>query len=237
MYSDGIPEALDPDGNMFGEERMLAMFDGEKKDPFIKLIYDIKQFTGAEQNDDITIIELICTPMDMLSAEAQPLNCDNELPWKMELNLTSEDLRASAPVATIIDMIGASPAICAHKDYLHTIISELFSNALEHGVLGLSSDLKKSEDGYLEYYQLRTQLLRDLKEGFVNISLEFKPQGDKAELDISIKDSGKGFDIDNVYKSTDDDAFGRGVSLIDSLCESVHYSEQGTRVHAKYIIQ
>lgn len=237
IYSDGIPEALNPAGEMYGEERLLSMFNGDRKDPFVRLIYDIKQFTGPEQNDDITIIELICKPVKMESNPTTLASVPRQLPWKIHLDLSAGDLRCSSPVSTLIDMMGASPLVTAHKDFLHTIFSELFSNALEHGVLGLSSELKKSEDGYLEYYQQREEKLSELKEGFVKITVEFRTRETQAEVQIEVKDSGAGFDIQNRYKSTDDDAFGRGVSLIDTLCESVEYSENGTRVCAVYVIE
>lgn len=237
IYSDGIPEALNPTGEMYGEERLLSMFNGDRKDPFVRLIYDIKQFTGPEQNDDITIIELICKPVKMESNPTTLASVPRQLPWKIHLDLSAGDLRCSSPVSTLIDMMGASPLVTAHKDFLHTIFSELFSNALEHGVLGLSSELKKSEDGYLEYYQQREEKLSELEEGFVKITVEFRTRETQAEVQIEVKDSGAGFDIQNRYKSTDDDAFGRGVSLIDTLCESVEYSENGTRVCAVYVIE
>ena len=237
IYSDGIPEALNPAGDMYGEERLENMFQGNHKDPFSQLIYDIKQFTGPEQNDDITIIELTCKPIGMESEAITASNVPRQLPWTIELVLGPQDLQCSSPISTLIDMMGASPLVTAHKDFLHTIFSELFSNALEHGVLGLSSELKLSEDGYLEYYQQREERLSALTEGFVSITVQFKPGSEKAEVTIDVKDSGQGFDIENRYKSTDDDAFGRGVSLIDTLCESLEYSEGGTRVRATYIIE
>ena len=237
IYSDGIPEALNPSGEMYGEERLFDMFNGEKKDPFVRLIYDIKQYTGPEQNDDITIIELICKPVDMEIAEATLADSPKQLPWRVELDLSPEDLRGTSPVSTLIDMIGVSPVIAAHKDFLHTIMSELFSNALEHGVFGLSSELKLSEDGYLEYYQQRETLLSELQSGFVKIAVAFLLEDHKqAKLHICIRDSGDGFDIDNMRQSSDDEAFGRGVSLIHTLCESVDYSEGGTKVDVIYSI-
>lgn len=237
IYSDGIPEALNPKGEMYGEERLLNMFNGTHKDPFVRLIYDIKAFTGSDQNDDITIIEMICKPVEMEETEANAASMPKQLPWKIELDLAPEDLRGTSPVSTLIDMMGVSPLILAHKDFLHTVMSELFSNALEHGVLGLSSELKLSEDGYLEYYQRRSEKLDALQDGFVKICVEFLTDGSEGTLCIQIKDSGEGFDINNMRESCDDEAFGRGVSLIETLCESVEYSEGGTKVDVRYTVQ
>ena len=134
-------------------------------------------------------------------------------------------------------MIGASPAISEHKDYLHTIMSELFSNALEHGVLELSSELKETEDGYLDYYQQREDRLAALTEGNVTINVEFMLGAEYGKLKIDFTDSGKGFDVKNLKASDDDNAFGRGVSLIDTLCDSVEYNDTGTAVTAYYTLR
>lgn len=238
LYTDGITESETPDGEMYGDQRMQALFDGNNKDPFTKLIYDIKTFRGAlEQNDDITIIELTCAPVELEASETTQSLPQGKLPWSLNMDLDACALNGPSPVSQIIDMIGASPGISEHKDYLHTIMSELFSNALEHGVLGLSSELKETEDGYLEYYQQREDKLTALENGNVSINVEFILGDEYGKLKIRFKDSGVGFDVHNLKESDDDDSFGRGVSLIDTLCDSVEYNDAGTSVTAHYTLR
>ncbi|OUR90180.1 hypothetical protein A9Q81_19475 [Gammaproteobacteria bacterium 42_54_T18] len=238
IYTDGITETETPDGEMYGDERMQALFDGTQKDPFTKLLYDIKTFRGAlEQNDDITIIELTCSPVELETEhDTKPL-AQGKLPWSLNMNLDANALNGSSPISQIIDMIGSSPAISEHKDYLHTIMSELFSNALEHGVLELSSELKETEDGYLDYYQQREDRLAALTDGNITINVEFILGDEYGKLKINFNDSGKGFDVKNLKASDDDNAFGRGASLIDTLCDSVEYNETGTAVTAYYTLR
>lgn len=240
IYTDGIPESLDPEGSMYGESRLLTHFDGSSQDPLTTLINDVNQFTGSkDQNDDITLLELICKPVEANTAnEYSSLILTDALPWQIKMSLTAEELRKGhSPVAQIVDMVGAAPGIETHKDYLHTILSELFSNALEHGILGLRSELKKTEDGYLEYYQQREEKLQELQQGKLDITIEFKMDGPKGFLAMRLDDSGPGFDIKNRNHSSDDDSFGRGIDLIETLCENVIYSEGGTRVEAQYTIK
>jgi len=45
-----------------------------------------------------------------------------------------------------------------------------------------------------------------------------------------MKDSGKGFDYQHMDLSKNEDSFGRGVSLINRVCNRVEYSEGGTCV-------
>lgn len=238
LYTDGIPEALDANGDMFGETRLLGTFDGSRIDPFQSLIEDVMDFSvvGA-QNDDITLIEITCRPLDI--AFEQPASPINEacMPWKLDVEMQPRHLRGGSPVSQIIDMIGSAPGIEPHKDFLHTILSELFSNSLEHGVLELKSELKQMEDGFIEYYAQREQKLEVLESGSVRIGVEFSSDGNEGLLAISVKDSGKGFNPSALHQGTDNDAFGRGVSLIETLCEDVVYSENGTHVQVKYRLQ
>ncbi|MEZ5505221.1 MAG: fused response regulator/phosphatase [Gammaproteobacteria bacterium] len=238
LYTDGIPEALNPHGELYGDERLTSHFNPLNTDPFTSLIDDVSQYRGAGgQIDDITLLELTCRPVDISheeNAEVAP-NCHLH-PWRIDMQLDASNLRNGSPVSQLIDMLGTSPALERHKDYLHTIITELFSNALEHGVLELSSDLKKTEDGYLEYYEQREQRLQTLEQGYVNIRLGLECEGNKGRLSINIEDSGKGFDIEQRQPSEDDDAFGRGIPLLETLCTSITYSNGGTNVSVEYLI-
>lgn len=237
VYTDGITESLNPKGDMYGDDRMQALFDGTQSDPFTKLIYDIKTFRGdLDQNDDITVIELICSPVELKAEEHTEAPKQGKLPWTLNMSLGPEALLGTSPVSQVIDMMGASPGVSEHKDYLHTVMSELFSNALEHGVLGLSSQLKLTEDGYLDYYTQREERLNELKEGNVTINVSFEVDEKHGQLTVQFSDSGKGFDVNNLRKSDEDDSFGRGVSLIDTLCDSVEYNDTGTSVTVTYTL-
>ena len=75
LFTDGIPEAMDIDGNLFGDpklEALLAEFDKDHSPKGItkKLLEETKTFeTGAGQSDDITI--LVLTYYDNFDAKKQ----------------------------------------------------------------------------------------------------------------------------------------------------------------------
>lgn len=61
LYTDGITDANNEDGKMYGEERLLRFFNGSKsnQDPIRPLLNDIHKFTkNAEQYDDMTLLYL-----------------------------------------------------------------------------------------------------------------------------------------------------------------------------------
>ncbi|MFT5162802.1 MAG: CheY-like chemotaxis protein [Alteromonadaceae bacterium] len=236
MYTDGITESMNQAGKRYGEPRLYSIFDGESDDIFNEVINDNIAFrNGLRQDDDITLVEITCKPVGA-EAEEFRAKAQDKIPWSLVMDLQPKDLRGRSPIGLLTDMIAVQPCISQHKDNLHTILTELFSNAMEHGVLALSSELKRAEDGYLEYYEQREERLRNLVEGFVRISVRFSIEGDFAKLNISFEDSGEGFDIDNLCISGDDDTFGRGLKLIRSICNDVQYANNGSSVDISYKI-
>ena len=62
LYSDGLVEAHDPEGDMFGVPRLRALIaeHGEKRSLGDLLLEELYSFTGErwEQEDDITLLTL-----------------------------------------------------------------------------------------------------------------------------------------------------------------------------------
>jgi hypothetical protein len=61
---------------------------------------------------------------------------------------------------------------------LYTVLAELYSNALEHGLMGLDSRLKCDAEGFARYYAERRERLQNLSHGFVRFHLDLAPHGD-----------------------------------------------------------
>jgi sigma-B regulation protein RsbU (phosphoserine phosphatase) len=58
LYTDGVSEALSPERQVYGEERIRRIMEENSKDFFNILLTDLVNFTGDElQHDDITLIE------------------------------------------------------------------------------------------------------------------------------------------------------------------------------------
>ena len=115
--------------------------------------------------------------------------------------------------------------MAAIRSRLFTVLSELYSNALEHGVLRLDSNLKQAEDGFIAYYETRAIRLVELTAATIHIKYVYDP--DRACITLTITDTGDGFDLEQVQKVGDSAAFGRGLPLIFELCDTVQYSKGG----------
>ena len=131
-------------------------------------------------------------------------------------------------------MIASQKGIEGIRSDLSTILSELFNNSLDHGILGLDSALKKNPDGFFDYFEKRMERLSELTYGEIKIDVTFDPS--KKELKLEMKDSGTGFDYEAIRTSKETDCFGRGITLVRELCSSLEYSNDGTYVSAKFTL-
>jgi anti-sigma regulatory factor (Ser/Thr protein kinase) len=139
----------------------------------------------------------------------------------------------------LLGLLNNLDAARPHAGVLFIILSELYNNALDHGVLGLSSALKHEADGMDRYLAQRTQRLAGLGEGSIEIVLETeeRPGMDENTLWIHCRDSGPGFDYKNV--GADDGsgartAFGRGLTLVRTLCDSLEFAGCGNEAIARF---
>jgi anti-sigma regulatory factor (Ser/Thr protein kinase) len=142
----------------------------------------------------------------------------------MSLEMGPENLR-SDPLRLVEKMLMEAWELRKHKEDIYLILAELFSNALDYGVLGLDGAMKKSPEGFDEFFSLRQK------------ALEFTPHPDELVLSIRVEDSGPGFDhsfIGECAFSENITCRGRGIQLLGSMCKSLRYNEKGNCVEAVY---
>jgi len=64
IYTDGITEASNGDGEEFGEERLIALLKLNKGRNAFELLHEtmnsVQAFSAGEQGDDLTLIVAIC---------------------------------------------------------------------------------------------------------------------------------------------------------------------------------
>jgi len=161
--------------------------------------------------------------------------------WSWQLKLTNKLLASVNPIPLIMNQLHEIEGTGEHWQSLYTILTELFINALDHGVLGLNSSLKNSAEGFSQYFKERTKRLDKLNEGSIQIELAYFPFEQGGKMSISIKDSGKGFDVFNLLKknscaqSEGINLSGRGVELVNQLCDTLDYQDNGSLVTANYV--
>lgn len=228
-YSDGLIELTNAKQEMFGEEALMTLLTEQPDISVSQLTEKIEAFRGdAEQMDDITMVSFTCQPLTSLEQEYEM----TALPFSVNFELQGTQLRSVDPVYDIVKMVSSMDGMQGVRSNFSTVLSELFNNALDHGVLKLDSNVKQSTDGFFEYFEQRIERLEQLSEGFVKISISFDPND--SLLKLTVIDSGEGFDTCKSKNTEDTECFGRGLILIHELCDTVQYSAKGNSVVATF---
>ncbi|MDE3271190.1 ATP-binding SpoIIE family protein phosphatase [Pseudoalteromonas sp. G4] len=228
LYTDGVIEAENNRGEFFGEERLLRKVSAPSFTELGSIVESVKRFTGKQdQQDDLSLALIKCLPSPI-----KPKLSDEYMstPLNVSMALDAERLKSTDPVLDVVEMICAIKGCSDHRSNLFLLISETFNNALEHGVLGLESSLKDSDDGFCQYYELRAERLADLTDGEIKLDISYTP--DTPKISFTIADSGSGFIKTDAH---DDSNFhGRGLSLIKEIAESVNLNECGNKITVTY---
>ncbi|MDT8407153.1 MAG: fused response regulator/phosphatase [Methylococcales bacterium] len=243
LFTDGLTEARDIEGNMFGMETLqLLVRQGVNKSEqnYFDTIHKVFNWhvRGAEQQDDMTLLELsigkaVSEHPDHLPV-AKPWDEAIALPWSFQFDCTADMCKPFHPVRQITDFIVSIQNLAAFKQDIHLIISELFNNALEHGLLQLDSALKSSPESFQDYYNLRQQRLAELKDGMITLKFKHDVEPNGGTLRIMVEDSGPGFSKvhDVPVLANNEQLFGRGLALVKSLAQRLVI--HGNRVQVVY---
>ncbi len=243
FFSDGVVEALREDGEMFGDGRLEACLNQNRGGRLLEEVNAaLNKFRGGQsQNDDVTMVEITCDGHLSCPIAAAPADQGKSGPfdWKTVVELSPGRIRDADPLPMIMRMLMQDSALVPHKENLFLIISEFFTNALDHGLLGMDGSLKQTVDGMIEYMTKREKALSVLETGAITVEVKhiFQPGG--RALVIRVEDSGPGFDyrVEGPCLSETCSLGGRGIELVRSLCKEVVFHGTGNIVEAVYVVQ
>jgi len=117
---------------------------------------------------------------------------------------------------------------------LQLVVSEMITNAVEHGVLGLSSKLKDEPDGFDRYMLERQNRLATLSDGWISVAVD---QSADQLIQIVVQDSGPGFDYRNFVSEAANEVIslhGRGLMIIRGLCKTVEHAGNGNCIVVEF---
>lgn len=256
MISDGIVEARNEQGEMYDFVRFeqvasSGVIHNNITDAVLTSVDQFCQF--MPQEDDISLIDIPCggwkqplvVSASPISHEDNDQHVSKEGAWQWRLKLIGNRLSYVNPIPMMMTYIQEIEGNADHWQSLLTILTELFVNSLDHGVLKLDSAMKSCADGFAEYFRERERRLKAIQDGFIEIKLSYYPLSSGGRIVILLTDSGNGFDAkrynDMISKRQEDTVenasqlSGRGIQLVSQLCESLQYFERGSQVQASYV--
>lgn len=231
-YTDGVIELTNDDNEMLSEEGLERWIESTPGITTGQLMENVEAYRSVgEQDDDITLFIYEVQALGLKRQVATPPKSS----FQLTVSVSHDKFATVNPLTDIIEMLSGQPAFHGVRSNIFTVVSELYNNALDHGILKLNSDLKDSPDGFMEYFMEREERLASLASGQIEVCVRYFP--DDPKLVFSIKDSGEGFDYSAIVSEADSEhSFGRGVALVKELADGLEYSENGTRVDASFFI-
>jgi serine phosphatase RsbU (regulator of sigma subunit)/anti-sigma regulatory factor (Ser/Thr protein kinase) len=140
LHSDGLAEAHDPEGNMFGFPRLAGLIEEHPGGPTLidELLAELDRFTGKgwEQEDDVTLVLLHRAAIP--TGRAEPTKRADESPADevrtlVEFDVPSERGNERMVMDQVADAVVALDLPPARLERLKTAVAEATMNAMEHG--------------------------------------------------------------------------------------------------------
>lgn len=242
VATDGLLEAENPAGEMFGEDRLRAALArlNEGSEALDAVIAAAGAFTGNQQvQDDLTIVSMT------MVEESAVADLHHRLPqsalrgpatWQCVYEISETTLNHFNPLPLLLHICMEVPGLRRRSGEVYTLLSELYTNALEHGILKLPSEWKNSPEGFGQYYAERERRLAEVSGHRIAFTLQHTLTERGGTLRLICEDSGEGFDHHNWHRQNNGNPryAGRGLALLRQLSESLTFLGNGNQVEVVY---
>ncbi|MDP2143624.1 MAG: SpoIIE family protein phosphatase [Gallionella sp.] len=247
LFSDGLSEAESPVGQQFGSARIHEVLSRNLPDyRFDALARALKQhLQGKPAHDDVSLA-MVSLPLQEEEDREGPA-CrlspsggeETGSRWKLSFRLGEDELKYLDAVPLLTQIVGKIHAAAEHHAALYVILSELFNNALDHGLLKLDSGLKHGAEGFEHYLHLRETRLGALRGASIEIEIENVMFEGRYGVKIRVRDSGEGFDHAALFSGAGDSPLsaqhGRGLALVRGVAYRLEFFGKGNEAVAYYL--
>jgi CheY-like chemotaxis protein len=240
LLSDGVIDTRNSDEQLFGTRRLHEVFDANLQ-PHL-LISGIQQALtafGGQARDDVSMVEIIAVDQATLGPQTVTYSdsgASSPLDWSSTFEFRASTLRRFNPLPYLLQLLLEVHGLRSQSGALYSVLTELYSNALEHGVLGLDSKLKRDAVGFARYYRERGERLERLDGGFIRVHVRVAPTERGGRLTLQVEDSGNGFDANTILAlpPVGHELYGRGLGLVRQLTERAYWSPDGSTASVEF---
>lgn len=244
MMSDGLLDTLSPTSPDHDSIRLMELLAGVAPEHRLDKVREnlVDRLQGNLPQDDISILVISTDQLEARSnLQRRAAPSSSHLPcgatWRFNMELNGGQLRRmdKAVIPFVMASVERLYDFKSHKGMLYLVISELFDNGLDHGLLGLDSRLKGGANGFEIYLAERARCLSELDN---TASIEFEIEmTEQPAINLVVRDTGPGFDHVAVMQRQLADCgakpYGRGIALIRGFGVDLEYRGIGNeaRVH------
>lgn len=239
LYSDGLIECCNPEGEQYGKQRLEQVLQGVAPERRLDAIRHsaFSYVDGQSLQDDLSCLLLDC---QMGQASKRPASKGKPISnhvgdWHFSVHFSAEQLKRLDMLPLLVGWglsLGIEPAL---RGSFNLVLAELLSNALDHGVLEMDSRIKGEVEGFERFIEERSQRLQNLEQGEIDIEIVHRLTAQGSALAITISDSGKGFDFHGLPAPTPSSLayHGRGLQLVRALTKVLEIRGRGNEVYVE----
>lgn len=219
LLSDGLLEHIeDPDGTLFDDILTAFRNTPSRKDLLVALSDGTRKHT-----DDVVLFFISRVPSGDPVQKTFTMRTGLDAMEDMVVNLTNYFEELGINQRSVTDLSFA--------------LNELLLNAIEHGNFGITWDMKQRLLANDQYDQELMRRSENPEYGDLPIVVQVRYYEEQSLIEITITDSGAGFDVSTVMKKIRVNTIsgatryhGRGIIMAQSMIDGVWYNERGTSV-------
>ncbi len=225
IYTDGLTDAANINGDMFGYEHLEMCFQNnlQCESIFPRIVDAFNRYCeGINPDDDVTLACIPCTNQltevhDDVDRKVSSIP-DEHSEWHWYMELRGSSLKTVNPVPIVLCEAEKITENNLNQKKLSFVVSALYSNAIRHGILAVNQHGINSN-------------------AYLRIGLKKVDHQNSPALLVSVEDSGEGFDharlIQGIINGDDKGSkASEGISLVYEICDSLHYHGRGNLVEA-----
>uniref|UniRef100_A6W0H3 Response regulator receiver protein n=1 Tax=Marinomonas sp. (strain MWYL1) TaxID=400668 RepID=A6W0H3_MARMS len=233
FFSDGLIENKRHKETMLTFNDVYSIIAEYPSDPEHSITRMHAMETDLNSHDDMTLCSL---NLGTLRQELSDTPVEKQSPkgnFSFSFELFGDSLlndHFTLKLVELIESYGFSQSFCQR---VFTVLTELLVNSVDHGILNIQSNLKKTD--FIAYLDDRNEAIQTLSNN-QKVAVSVNWDANQKTLRLTVSDSGNGYQVKKEIPISSDQSYGRGLSIVSSLCSDFAYDQNinTTRTTLRY---